>query len=345
MVDTKILPFIDIERLGGKIGRMVTVSGFMGQLPPQVRLLDVSRDLLPVADLIELCFNETLDADGRRYLRQMRAAGRSTHFLRWAAQVTEQLALPMSGFVWQEAGRIVGNISLIPYFSWWRRVLMIANVAVDPAWRGRGIARTLTQAALAAVVRHGAEGWLQVRDDNPVALQLYLSLGFTEQARRSTWHSQPGWLTGRKIETGLSVIGRRSQDWQPQRKALLQTYPQDLWWHFPIQLGWMQPGLVGVWHSLWSGAFLRHWSAVQADGQWAGGLTLQPSYTYADPLWAAVDPANAPSALSALLGYVLTRYGHHRPLSLDYPYNQSVDVLRQLGFRLQHTLIWMRAAV
>lgn len=323
---------------------MVTVSASMGQLPPQVRLLDVSRDLLPVADLIEMCFNQTLDADGRRYLRQMRAAGRSTHFLRWAAQVTEQLALPMSGFVWQEAGRIVGNVSLIPYFSWRRRVLMIANVAVDPAWRGRGIARALTQAALAATARHNAEAWLQVRDDNPAALHLYLSLGFTEQARRTTWHSQPGWLSGRNLQTGLSVIARRRRDWRQQRAALLRIYPQDLWWHFPVQLNWMHPGLQGLWHTLWSGAFLRHWSAVSADGEWAGTITLQPSYTYADPLWLAVDESNSDVALQTLVGYVLTRYGHHRPLSLDYPYGEGAEALRHLGFRLQHTLIWMRAA-
>ncbi|GAB4398304.1 MAG: hypothetical protein OHK0052_21300 [Anaerolineales bacterium] len=325
---------------------MMTVLTSVGfALPPQVRVLDVSRDLLPVADLIELCFNQTLDADGRRYLRQMRAAGRSAHFLRWAAQVTEQFALPMSGFVWQESGRIVGNVSLIPYFSWRRRVLMIANVAVDPTWRGRGIARALTQAALQAVTRHKAEGWLQVRDDNPAALHLYQSLGFTEQARRTTWYSQPGWLTGRSPQTGLTVVGRRRRDWQQQRAALLQAYPLDLWWHFPIQLNWLQPGLPGLWHSLWNGVLLRHWSAVQADGSWAGTLTLQPSYTYADPLWAAVDPAGGNAALSALLDYALTRYGHHRPLSLDYPHGEGNDVLRALGFRLQHTLLWMRAAV
>lgn len=331
--------------MNGKIGRMVTVSTSMGQLPAQVRQLDVSRDLLQVADLIELCFNQTLDADGRRYLRQMRAAGRSAYFLRWAAQVTEQLSLPMSGFVWQEAGRIVGNVSLIPYFSWRRRVMMIANVAVDPTWRGRGIARALTQAALHAVTRHKAEAWLQVRDDNPAALHLYQSLGFTEQARRTTWHSQPGWLTGRNIQTGLSVVGRRGRDWQQQRAAFLRIYPPDLWWHFPVQLNWMQPGLLGLWHTLWNGALLRHWSAISTDGQWAGTLTLQPSYTYADPLWLAVDKANDHHALLTLLGYVLARYGHHRPLSLDYPHGEGGEALRALGFRLQHTLIWMRAAL
>jgi len=39
---------------------------------PHVRALNVIRDLSTVADLIELCFSNTMDNDGQRYLSDMR---------------------------------------------------------------------------------------------------------------------------------------------------------------------------------------------------------------------------------------------------------------------------------
>lgn len=53
-----------------------------------------------------------------------------------------------SGFVWEENGQIIGNLSLIPSTKGGRRVVVIANVAVHPDHRRRGIAHELTQRAL-----------------------------------------------------------------------------------------------------------------------------------------------------------------------------------------------------
>ena len=58
------------------------------KLPPNLRPLEPGYDLTAVADLIELCFAENLDADGRRYIRQRCAAvsallGRRVARLRW----------------------------------------------------------------------------------------------------------------------------------------------------------------------------------------------------------------------------------------------------------------------
>src|SRR3972149_2661349 len=106
----------------------------------QLRPFDLRRDLLPVADLVELCFAESLDADGRLYIRQMRQAAAGPGMALGSAT-------SMSGFVWVEEGSLVGNLSLIPHHYGRRRLYLIANVAVHPDHRRHGIARTLTQAA------------------------------------------------------------------------------------------------------------------------------------------------------------------------------------------------------
>ena len=102
---------------------------------PHVRPLNVIRDLSVVADLIELCFAPTMDNEGQRYLSDMRRASRDDGFLNWASRVTETTSLPLTGYVWEQNGRIIGNASLIPFRDKGKRVYLIANVAVHPDHR------------------------------------------------------------------------------------------------------------------------------------------------------------------------------------------------------------------
>ena len=73
---------------------------------PQVRSLNILRDLPVVADLIELCFSPTMDQDGQRYLADMRRASRDDSFLNWANHITESTSLPLTGYVWEENMRV-----------------------------------------------------------------------------------------------------------------------------------------------------------------------------------------------------------------------------------------------
>src|SRR4030067_853875 len=96
---------------------------------PQMRPLNVLRDLSTVADLIELCFSPTMDNDGQRYLSDMRRASWDDRFLRCASHVAETTSLPLTGDVWEQDGRIIRNASLIPVRDRGKRVYLIANVA------------------------------------------------------------------------------------------------------------------------------------------------------------------------------------------------------------------------
>jgi ribosomal-protein-alanine N-acetyltransferase len=68
----------------------------------------------------------------------------------------------------------------------------IANVAVAPAARGRGIGGLLLDAAIAAAAEHGAEAlYLDVRESNARARALYDSRGFVEVGRRRRYYRRP----------------------------------------------------------------------------------------------------------------------------------------------------------
>ena len=142
------------------------------------RRLNPMTDLAEVADLIEQAFFEDLDHEGRQVLRELR------HLSRWAILLWLMRSIGpgfeeiLSGFVWEENGHIVGNVSINMIsgtFAHWR----ISNVAVEPAYRRQGIARHLMDETIDHVQRRaGTRIYLQVRDDNAAALRLYEGLGF-----------------------------------------------------------------------------------------------------------------------------------------------------------------------
>jgi ribosomal protein S18 acetylase RimI-like enzyme len=313
-----------------------------------LRPFDIARDLKQVADLVESCFAGTLDEDGQAYVQNMRASARNAHFLRWAAAVADSVPLPLSGFVWEENGRLVGNLSLIPFTVEGKRGYLIANVAVDPAFRRRGIARNLTTTAMHHIQKRGFSSiWLHVRDDNQPAQQLYLSLGFEERARRTTWESKA--RTSVLLEhfpptptPGMIISHPRPADWVHQRQWLQQTYPPELSWHLPLDLNSMRPTWTGALQRMFTGVQLQQWAAYDQQ-LLIGVLSWQPRSNHAGVLWLAADPARESEAIVALFTTVRRQLNKHPRLVLDYPAGRSTQAFQQVGLVNLQTLIWMEA--
>ena len=78
---------------------MATLSKSLPQAKTSenIRPFDAYRDLGAVADLIEICFADTLDADGRGYLQRMRSASSQPGFWRWATIASEYASAPSLG--------------------------------------------------------------------------------------------------------------------------------------------------------------------------------------------------------------------------------------------------------
>jgi ribosomal protein S18 acetylase RimI-like enzyme len=312
-----------------------------------LRPFDIRRDLRRVADLVEQCFADTLDPDGQQYLGQMRAAASNPGYLRWAGAAAERISLPLSGYVWEEDNQIVGNLNLIPFNPRGHRYYLIANVAVRPDYRRRGIARSMTVKAIEHAQRRGADSvWLHVREDNMAAIRLYQSLGFGERARRSAWHNQllpsgsgetPG---GQPSEPKIRISKRQAAHWPYQLAWLNQTYPPELTWHLSLNLQMLSPGWWGGLRRLITDTHVWQRSAFQGN-KLVGVLACQSTPTYADALWLAVRHGAEDLVVPALLSYAQRQFGPRRPLALDYPAGRAVQAIQEAGFQLQQTLIWM----
>ncbi|HNT26115.1 MAG TPA: GNAT family N-acetyltransferase [Anaerolineales bacterium] len=308
-----------------------------------LRRLNTQRDLESVANLVELCFDDTLDAEGRTYLRNMRESARSAQWTGWVNSLAEYSPTPPSGLVWEENGQLVGNLSLIPIICRGQRCYLIANVAVHPDHRGRGIGRTLTATALDYIrSRNAPSAWLQVRHDNPPAIHIYQALGFQERTRRTTWFVS-NQAPQVHLPPGTTISSRRRQHWPQQRQWLQRLYPPELSWHLPLDWTLLQPGLVGAIYRLLNLDAPTHW-VIQRPNEMLGALTWRRIQGHADPLWLAVPPQPDNEALLALLAYARQRVTPQRPLTVNLPADLSPDVLRQAGFYPHQTLLWMEYA-
>jgi len=320
-----------------------------------LRPFDSRRDISRVADLIELCFAETLDEEGHGYLRHMRAAAHTGGPFIWSGLLVNTGSIPLNGFVWEEDNQVVGNLTLIPYVNLSRRYYLIANVAVHPNYRRRGIARSLTQAAIDHVTQRGIQAiWLHVRAENEAARNLYHSIGFIERTSRTTWHSKPESSAELMVKPpgslpagnsrDVRITSRRAADWPVQQLWIKKLYPAHLTWHLPLRLPAIRPGLWGFFYRLFNEVHLRHWSAWRED-RLIGTLTWQSTFGYHDLLWLAVDPDGDGTAVAPLLAHVRRYATPRRTLALDYPSGQAVEAIQSAGFHAHQTLVWMSMAL
>lgn len=306
--------------------------------PTNLRPFDVRRDLLAVADLVELCFAPTLDSDGYQYIRQMRQAARAG---RWLPAQPASLEAPLMGMVWVEDGVLVGNLSLIPQYLGSRTRYLIANVAVHPDYRGHGIASQLTRAALEDVRSRGrSETWLQVDHTNATAIGLYTRLGFVEKMRRTSWRGWPQ-AAAEALAPALRIRKRVDADWPMQKAWLDAMYPADVRWHLPLKTSALRPGWQASLQRLFGDPRSMHWSAAQGKHLHAV-LSWQSSTLEADRLWLAADPHDAQPPLAQLLDAASRHLRRDRKLALNYPAGLAAEAIQAAGFSALRTLIWMR---
>ncbi len=311
---------------------------------PNMRPLNVLRDLSAVADLIELCFSPTMDNEGQRYLSDMRRASRDDTFLHWASRMTETAALPLMGYVWEQDGGIIGNASLIPFRAKGKRIYLIANVATHPDFRRQGIGRALTERVMKLARDKNASAiWLHVRDDNPGAIKLYQDLGFQEIARRTTWQASPDTRLP-SPHTDIRIVPRHPRFWTLQQEWLRRLYPQSLSWYHSWNINSLRPGLWNWIYLLFIDFNIRQWAAVRNE-ELLATLTWMPQGGRTESLYAATGAgALSGEALTSLLVHARRTITYPPFLTLDFPSNEGMtEAIDAAGFKPRRTLLWMRA--
>jgi len=316
-----------------------------------IRPFNPFTDMAAVADLISESFAPYLDAPGRHSIEEMRRFGRANWLFRLFWRSVQAWQFWLTGFVWTEAGQIIGNVTLQAIDRHQRR-WRIANVAVRPDQQRRGIARSLLERTLAEARSRGGE-WalLEVRAGNRVAIHLYESMGFQRYGGHVSWSFAADRLAAFSEERWPILQPLHAQDWHALWELVHDaSSPQTEWWQpfrpaasqklLDCDLGeWMRRRLgrgrlhtLGLWHNRYQlAAFLR----LESDPK-----------TRQHKLWLILRPDQEAEQYRRLVavGLTLAKKAFTAPVSLETSYDDRdrFSILQDIGFQKSRDTLYMR---
>lgn len=322
-----------------------------------LRPMDPMQDLRGVADLIEKAFARELDRSGHSALRELRWLSRLRPLLWWMVYSSADHSDFLSGFVWEEDGKIVGNITVNRTSPGSRRWL-ISNVAVDENYQGRGIARSLMYAGMELVNEYnGLSISLQVRSDNEPAKHLYETLNFSKIS--GTTYLRIGQVPRVTPNLGLSqlpsglMLRARHPGGQDTRQAYnlaVAATPLTVQKEWPLRQASFRLG-----HQAWLNGFFRrlvgsgpsvHW--IVDDGtRFVGLINIYPG-TFGRPhrINLMVHPdwrgdLERP-LISRALRYLYTWPNHTIAIQHPADHHEAIVSFKAFGFHEAQTLLWMK---
>ena len=328
-------------RLWCKIATMVEIVRPISH----IRAIRLREDLKQIADLIELCFSENIDPEGREYIRHIRETADSFSGFILENTTVENSTLPFHGYVWVDNGEIVGNLTLIPLRNKEKGSYFVANVAVHPDYRGKGIGRQLTERAIRHVQEHqGKNVYLQVRDDNGVAIHLYDELGFEEISRRTMWVYKLGAIPDLSLRPDVKVTPREKEDWDQQKVWLEALYPKEIRWNIPFQMERLEPTFTNFMSRLLNGEIQRHWAARKGQ-RLIGTVTMERSNEMHDYLWLGSSLIWEDEVIQAVLPVIQKKMLFPKRLAVNYPAGRARQSFELVNMRELNTLLWMKLKI
>ncbi|RMF05894.1 MAG: GNAT family N-acetyltransferase [Chloroflexi bacterium] len=318
-----------------------------------LRPMDPIRDLRGVADLIEEAFADDLDQSGKSALRELRWLSRMKPVLWWMVYTNPDHTDFLSGFVWEEDRKIVGNITINRTGPASRRWL-ISNLAVSKKYRRRGIARGLMYAALdLAEELNGSVVSLQVRADNDPALQLYTDLKFTQISGTTHLHADTV-PSVKVVPMPKAVLLRPRHFGTPDSRAAYNlacaAVPVAVQKEWPLRQSQYRLGsneqLSNAFRWLRGGGPSAYWLAE--DGQRAvATVNVQPgTWGAVHTIDLVVHPDWRGELEKPLISRALTYLSRwrNRKIAIRHPayHTEAVEAYKSFGLQESQTLIWMK---
>jgi ribosomal protein S18 acetylase RimI-like enzyme len=315
--------------------------------------MDPMRDLGGVADLIEEAFANDLDRSGQNALQELRWLSRLKPILWWMIYTNPEHSDFLSGFVWEEHGKIIGNITVNRTGAGSRR-WMISNLAVAQEYRGRGIARGLMYAGLELAKEYNSTAVsLQVRADNEPAKKLYDTLQFKEVSGTAyLWAGQVPKVKDVPLPNGVRLRLRNftTQDARDAYNLACAATPLTVQKEWPLRrrqfrlkgserinnmFCWMTGGGVSTFWVVEDGRRFVGLVNIRPGG-W--GQTHKLELIVHPDWWGYLEKALISQALMYLYKW------QNRSISIKHPtyHSEAIEVFKEFGLKETQTLTWMK---
>lgn len=309
------------------------------------RPIDLSKDTRQVFDLLNVSFgsirgaNRSDFASGRYSLSQSGI---------WAAKLNQLAGGFNPGFVWEEDGRIVGNATLLK--SDLPARYLVANVAVHPDYRRRGIAKGLMEEVINYVAHlDGRRIMLQVDSDNESAVSLYLSLNFDNLGTMNQMDASPErlrFLAPSHVKQ-ISIDELSRKDWQAAYELDRRSVNPDLTWPIPPAYDQYK---IDLWRRLGNLLNGRHfegwvsWAPIPETRQTTLVGLATISSDWGRPTWLRlrIDPKFRGQVEGALLTRAIKELRRHRraTIRISHPAEDHLtsELLQEANFRIKRSL-------
>jgi GNAT superfamily N-acetyltransferase len=318
-----------------------------------LRPVNLRTDLVPLADLIEIAFADTMDSSGRAAVREMRYLSRLGPGLNVLFGMNELAQGVGLGFVWVEDGRVVGNTSVYPANVPTEPTWIIANVAVHPDYRGRGIAKQLVQASLAMIRRRSRSrrsvAVLQVDADNAIAQHVYERLGFVAERSWTQWRRGSSARTPPPLtDPSLYVTRRRPREWHAEYALAERLRPSaqgGIGWLRPLHPSFFRGTLRGYLRDIFSLRSLERLVIRGEQDDLRAVMWVESAFAASSvQLTLMVEPQYQGVYDEALINLLTRRYSLRSALSLEHPADETITnaILQRYAFSAQRNLVHMR---
>ncbi len=313
------------------------------QSPGGVRPINLNRDIPQVLRLLELVFGKVLGPDGQRLFSGNLNPDKQPAFLWRFSPVISKLAM---GYIWEEDGQIVGNVTVLNTKSAGR--YLVVNVAVHPDYRRRGIARELMKTVIRATRKQqGRKILLQVVKDNTAAIDLYESLDFVNIGSVTTWRCHASRLkdipNSSQSGPGLHIRELRHQEWQAAHELDLSAQHPDLNWPESLPADRYQGGLRRWLDRFFSGRQIENWVITHQD-KLVGLMSITSEWSRPHQVTLRVNPEWQGQLERPLLAKAIRRLQQlpRRVVRVEHPEDPSMsELLREANFQAERTLTHM----
>jgi len=210
-----------------------------------LRPMRLPGDFAPVIDMVAETFQYPenpewgIQADEHQdMVREVRVLQRVWPIFRVLQAVSPSLREVFGGFVWEDAGRIVGVVFYERQGT--TKSWHINTVGVHPEYRRRGIARQLVTRVLEELrKREGVQATLGVIDRNVPAYSLYTSLGFEPYSSTVEFEATANGIpeTPELPRGYVRERVKRSEDWRVQYELDKRISPPELTRYRPVVPG------------------------------------------------------------------------------------------------------------
>lgn len=307
-----------------------------------IRPINLGRDVPAILKLLNLVFSPTLDASERQSLNTLSS---QPYLVMRLGHATSPFS---PGFVWVEQGNIIGNVSLIPTKQNYR--VIVANVAVHPDHRRRGIAQRLMETSLNHLVNHRVRTvMLQVDVDNGSASRLYERLNFHTIGTQTYWQCSAGRvreITSNKYQRAIRPLRRNEYKRAFELDAAVRNV--ELNWPDPLLPNAYRVGLQSMWHNFMYGKAMETWVLPDPQDRMLAIGSIRSEWGKAHKLSLRCPETHSDLA-RPLLAKLLRRLGYLRRRSVAVEHAAYDEVMNQLlnaaNFRPKRTLSTMKLSM